>query len=158
MSEELKSRIEGIFNPKEDILKSELPKSNEELKERIEKNYFNIKPTNEDYERDWADKSNKTLKERGSNNRVVNIIWHNFLIILLVISIIVGICFVSWGIYNDKFKTQITDNSMVICNSTTKCEGSNLSCPKCELNCGNVTVQIPETLKVTLENVTGISQ
>ncbi len=148
MKEEFEQEIKGVFNPKTDMpgvkSKKEAPKTNEELKKDIQKNpYFNMKDPKK-VEEDWKNKSNEELKRTGSSNRVVDRFWNNFLVVLLILTVITGIIFISWGIYNDKFKTSIVDNSTVVC------EGSNFTMPKieipkcpenhCELSCGNVTI------------------
>ena len=153
MKDEFSTEINGVYDPSRDLpkigepvketQKKEIPKEPEQLKKAIQDNpYFKMENSNE--ESDWKKRTNQGLFERGSKNRVVNTTFYNFMVVLLVLCVIAGIVFVSWGIYNDKFKTEFFDNS------TTVCEGSSFECPsisipKCELscpnlNCGNITI------------------
>ena len=109
--------IKGVFDPEIDMPKEEqkeAPKTISELKTNIRSNPYFDTPKEKDVEENWARRSNKKLKQRGSGYRVRSIFWSNFLITVLILTIIIGVSFVSWGIYNDKFKTQIFDNSSVV--------------------------------------------
>ncbi len=137
MVKELESQIKGVFNPNVDNQEA-IPEKVEE----VEKPYVNFKPDDKQVEEDWKNNANHGLRKKGSNNRVVNML---LLKSLFILAIIIGVGFFSWGIYNDKFKTSIVDNS------TTICEGSNLNvtipesvpCPACpSLDCGNTNVTI----------------
>lgn len=111
----------------------------------------------------WGEEANSYLKHHNLPKRVVDVdggqelynsTWHNFLIIFFILVLIGGIIFGCWGIYNDKFKTVFYDNSTVVCEAPTipTCPTAP-ACPACPgLSCGNVTVQIPDNLKITVES------
>lgn len=111
----------------------------------------------------WGEDANSYLREHKLPKRVVDVergqeiynsTWHNFLIIFFILILIGGIIFGCWGIYNDKFKTVFYDNSTVVCEAPTIPECPTApACPSCpSLSCGNVTVQIPDNLQLTIEN------
>jgi cytochrome c biogenesis protein ResB len=111
-------------------------------------------PTENKQEKDvekWEQDANAYLREHKLPKRVINTegsqelynsVWHNFLIIFFILVLIGGIIFGCWGIYNDKFKTVINDNSTVVCEAPTIPECPTApSCPVCpSLSCGNVSL------------------
>ncbi len=147
MVKEFESQINGIFNPEKDMpIEDEFPRKElQEISGEPTNHYTDFKKDPQQVEDDWKNQANEKLSTRGSSNRVVNVFWNKFLIMFLMLAIILGVSFFCWGIYQDKFKTSVIDNSTVIC------EGSNLnvtveknpSCPVCpSFSCGDTNVTI----------------
>jgi len=83
-------------------------KIKEDLKEKI-------KPLPKTYDtvEDWKNDVNHKLQERGSPDKVMNPIWHNFVIVALILVIVGGVFFFMWGTYNDKYKGSVSVNQTV---------------------------------------------
>ncbi len=147
MTKEFEQEIQGVFNPKTDSpgIEKEIPRTNPELKKKLDQSYFNMKPNEEEQEIEWKDNSNKRLKERGSSNRVINLFWNKVIIVFLMLIIIVGVGFFSWGTYVGRYKTVVVDNSTTICEASSfECPKITIpSCPECpETSCGNTNITI----------------
>lgn len=78
-----------------------------DLYESVNGNYEPKKLNEEFNENEWAKESNDRLKQSGSKKKVVNATWHTLLLGLFIVNMIVLGGFVMWGIYNDKFSTEI---------------------------------------------------
>jgi len=109
---------------------------------------------------DWADTSNKRLEESEIPKRVVDVnkgqkvygsFFHNFLLIFFVLILITGLIFGMWGIYNDKFKTEVNTN--LTCPDIKIPECPRQSDCNCDLTCPavNTSCVFPDRIIVEFE-------
>lgn len=113
----------------------------------------------------WSEQSNSYLKHHKIPKRVIdlenheevyNSVWHNFLIIVFILTIITALVILSWGVITDKFGTTFVDNSTMICNvdipdipvcpecPSTSCDIDIPECPVCP--------DFPEEINIVLSD------
>lgn len=82
--------------------------------------------------KEFDKQSNKKLKDYG--RKIVKTGPYEFLKFILI-ALIIGICVLGYGIYDDKFKTEIPDCVCPACPTIPECPASP-SCP--QNNCSNI--------------------
>lgn len=101
-------------------------------------------------------KENPDARRIAKDNGVYvgNPIWHEFLIIVFILVIIGGIVMGGWGIYNDKFKTEVAVN--MTCPDIKIPECPVIEIPKCPSQVCDVTCpEFPDSIDVIIKNQTG---
>ena len=80
--------------------------------EGFSKTYFNplpnekvVKEQEQEKVKEWKEESNKKLSESGYPYQVYNSRWHNFLLSILIIAIIIGITALVYLVWSGKFQT-----------------------------------------------------
>ena len=102
-------------------------------------------------------KDHPTAKKIAKQNGVYvgSNFWHEFLIIFFVLTLIGGICFVGWGIYNDKFKTDVDVNLTCPEIVIPECPTIEIpKCPACENTCEVECPAFPNQIDVIIKNST----
>jgi len=116
------------------------------VKEKKEEPIKTVKDVNK-----WKEDSNAYLKENkipkrvidlNSKDKVYNSLFHNFLIIWFIVFLIGFMIFTSWGIYNNKFKSELNNSLTNICEAPVVLNSINFTCPVCNMNCPNIYVNL----------------